>query len=43
MMYLCLAFSLTWLISFVYLFALDRQIKDLGRRLDARTAASQKE
>ena len=41
MFYLGLAFSLLWLINFVYLFALDRQTKDIGRRLDARAASSQ--
>ncbi|HIJ70427.1 MAG TPA: CcmD family protein [Planctomycetes bacterium] len=37
MFYLCLSFSLSWLIIFVYLFILDRQIKDVARRLDARS------
>ena len=41
MFYLCLAFSLTWLISFVYIFALHRQTRNLSKRLDARIAASQ--
>jgi len=41
MFYVCLAFSFLWLCNFVYLFALDRQIKDVGRRLDARVAGSQ--
>ena len=36
MFYLCLTFSLLWLISFVYMFILDKQIKDIRRRLDAR-------
>ena len=35
MFYLCLSFSLSWLIIFIYLFILDRQIKDVARRLDA--------
>lgn len=37
MFYLCLSASVAWLIYFAYLFVLDRQIKDLRRRLDART------
>jgi hypothetical protein len=37
MFYLCLAFSSLWLVSFIYLFVLDRQIRDVGRRLNART------
>ena len=36
MFYLCLAESVAWLVYFVYLFILDRQLKDLSRRLDAR-------
>lgn len=41
MFYLCLAFSLLWLINFVYLFVLDRQVRDISRRLDTRTTNSQ--
>ena len=37
MFYLCLAFSLLWLINFAYLFILDRQVRDTARRLDTRT------
>ncbi len=37
MFYLCLSFSLLWLIMFLYLFSLDRQIKDVAKRLDARS------
>jgi len=37
MFYLCLSFSLLWLIIFLYLFCLDRQIKDVAKRLDARS------
>ncbi|MHC4721286.1 MAG: CcmD family protein [Planctomycetota bacterium] len=37
MFYLCLSFSLLWLTIFAYLFYLDRQIKDLAKRLDARS------
>jgi len=40
MFYLCLAFSLLWLIIFIYLFVLDRQIRDIRRRLDARTTTT---
>jgi len=40
MFYLALAVSVAWLIYFGYLFILDRQIKDLRRRLDARMAKS---
>ena len=40
MFYLCLAVSVAWLIYFIYLFILDRQLKDLRRRLDARTTNS---
>ena len=34
--YLCLAFSVLWIVNFGYLFLLDRQLKDIGKRLDAR-------
>ena len=34
--YLCLAFSVLWGVNFFYLFLLDRQQKDISRRLDAR-------
>ncbi|MDO8303963.1 MAG: CcmD family protein [Sedimentisphaerales bacterium] len=37
MFYLCLAFSVLWVVNFIYLFLLDRQLKDIGRRLDARS------
>lgn len=40
MKYLALAVSVAWLVYFAYLFALDRQIKDLRQRLDARTKES---
>jgi CcmD family protein len=43
MVYLCLAFSVLWLVTFLYIFALDRQIKDIGRRLDARVDATEPE
>ena len=34
--YLCLGISVAWLVYFAYLFALDRQLRQLKRRLDAR-------
>lgn len=40
MFYLCLAVSLAWLVYFAYLFILDRQIRNLRKRLDARTTDS---
>jgi len=40
MFYLCLAVSVTWLVYFAYLFILDRQVRDLRKRLDARTTNS---
>ena len=40
MVYLCLAFSVLWLVNFIYLFALDRQNRDIKKRLAARTANS---
>lgn len=40
MKYLALAVSVAWLVYFAYLLVLDRQIKDLRRRLDARTKES---
>ena len=39
MIYLGIAFSVLWLVSFIYLFVLDSQIKDLKRRLDARQSS----
>jgi CcmD family protein len=36
MRYLCLAFAVTWLIYFAYLFYLDGQLRGIRRRLDAR-------
>jgi len=36
MLYLCLAFTVLWLANFVYIFAIDSQIKDLAKRLDVR-------
>jgi CcmD family protein len=40
MFYLCLAVSVAWLVYFAYLFILDRQVRDLRKRLDARTTKS---
>jgi len=34
--YLCLAFTVAWSIYFIYLFWLDRQLRSVRRRLDAR-------
>ena len=36
MLYLSLAFTVVWLANFLYIFAIDSQIKDLAKRLDAR-------
>ena len=36
MFYLCLAFSLVWVCHGAYLLAVDRQIRHMSRRLDAR-------
>ena len=40
MLYLCLAVSVAWLTYFVYLLALDGQVRDIRRRLDARQVNS---
>lgn len=40
MFYLGLAFSVLWLCNFIYLFILDRQTKDIAKRLDARMTDS---
>ncbi len=37
MMYLAMAFSVLWLSHFVYVVLLDSQLRDVRRRLDART------
>ena len=37
MFYLCLAFSLLWLVNFIYLFVLDRQVRDIDRWLNTRS------
>lgn len=36
MRYLWLAFMVTWSIYFIYLFCLDRQLRSIKKRLDAR-------
>ena len=38
MYYLCLAFTVCWLVNFLYLIFLHSQSKDIRRRLDARTS-----
>ena len=35
MLYLALGFSVVWVCHFAYLFAIDRQARQLHRRLDA--------
>ena len=40
MIYFCLAFSILWLVNFIYLFTLDRQNRDIAKRLEARTTQS---
>lgn len=37
MIYLCMAFSIMWLIHLAYLLSLDQQTRNLRKRLDART------
>jgi CcmD family protein len=39
MFYLCIAFTVSWLANFAYIFAIDSRIKDLTKRLDARQTA----
>ena len=34
--YLCMAFTVAWLIYFIYLLYLGRQVRYIRRRLDAR-------
>ena len=36
MFYFCLAFTVAWLIYFIYLFYLDRRLRNIRRRLEAR-------
>jgi CcmD family protein len=40
MFYLCLAVSVAWLVYVAYLLTLNKQLRDLRRRLDARTTES---
>lgn len=40
MHYLCLGISIAWVTYFAYLFALDHQLRQLKRRLDARRTPS---
>lgn len=39
MFYLGLAFSVVWIVTFIYLFSLDRQITDVKSRLRARDSS----
>ncbi|UCD52536.1 MAG: hypothetical protein JSW27_07845 [Phycisphaerales bacterium] len=39
MFYLCLAFSLVWICHLAYLLAIDRQVRQMGRRMKARADA----
>ena len=38
MFYLCLSFTCLWLTTMCYVFILDRQVKDLSKRLSARVS-----
>ena len=40
MFYLCLAFTAVWVSFFVYLFYLDAKLRNLRRRLDARSGSA---
>jgi len=40
MSYLVLGFCVVWVCHFAYLFVLDRQARQLGRRLDARISGA---
>jgi CcmD family protein len=40
MLYLSLGFCVVWVCHFGYLLAIDRQVRQLHRRLEARTEAS---
>ncbi len=39
MLYLCLSFSVLWSLVFGYLVNLDKQVRDIRKRLDVRTSA----
>jgi CcmD family protein len=41
MVYLILGFVVVWVCHFTYLFFMDRQVRQLQRRLDARAAAGE--
>ena len=41
MFYLCLAFTCVWFVTAVYVFILDRQVKDLTKRLSARVSTEE--
>ncbi len=41
MNYLIFGFSILWICTSVYMLILDRQIKDIGRRLKARTRTTE--
>lgn len=43
MVYLCLAFTCMWLVTVCYVFILERQVKDLSKRLNARLAGDQQQ
>lgn len=43
MFYLCLAFSLVWICHGVYLFSVERQVRQMARRLDARAEVSERQ
>ena len=39
MFYLCLAISFVWVCHLVYLLVIDRQVRQMGRRIQARAEA----
>jgi hypothetical protein len=39
MLYLCLAFSSVWVCHFVYLVTIDRQVRQMARKVQARAEA----
>jgi CcmD family protein len=43
MFYLCLAFTCLWVTTMGYVFILDRQVKDLTKRLNARVCSEEGE
>ncbi len=40
MLYLSLAFSLVWVCHLAYLLMIDRQVRQMGRRMQARAESS---